>query len=208
MRSQYRYWGTVLSVALAAMAMSQAAMAQQKEDKQPSQQQDASQGQSKSLSERSVRVIQGFAWQIMPKEYTTPTGTVIKVEGEDPRKFIIPIDDARRIIVAARRSANAELCNLREHQAANYTVMMNVERDSKKWSKEQLLYIHQLHLFTVMWLTGNVNFDGEKVKTKEEASKAIDEGIAKTEKAESCSDEERLKVRDNIEAYIEAHEKS
>ncbi len=42
----------------------------------------------------------------------------------DPNKFLIPDDDARRVIRAATRSAYAEACELRDLAQANYQTMM------------------------------------------------------------------------------------
>ena len=59
-----------------------------------------------------------------------------------------------------------------------------------------MLYINQLHLFTVMTLTGKVQLvekDGDK-------QVVVQEG--KAGKTESCTDTERKRVQDQIMAYI------
>lgn len=163
---------------------------------------------SKDLSDRSVRVLQSFAWQIMPSEYETKKGKKIKVTGVDPKKFMIPVQDARRVIVAARRSAYAQICELPEHQAANYQRLMASEQNLKKWSPEQLLFINRLHLFTVMWLTGNVKIgDAAGKETKESVKKKLKDA-AKTPAQQTCSDAQREQVRQQIETYVKAAEKS
>ncbi len=122
------------------------------------------QNKKKSPSDRAVRVIVGFAWTLVPEEYEGSDGKQVKVDKSDPAKFMIPMEDARRVIRAAHRSANAQICDLPEHQTANYVKLMKREKTSEKWSSEQLLFINRLHLFTVQWLTGNVEFAETKAK--------------------------------------------
>ena len=59
-----------------------------------------------------------------------------------------------------------------------------------------MLFINQLHLFTVMTLTGKVQLiekDGDK-------QVVVQEG--KPFKAESCTDTERKKIQDQIMTYV------
>ena len=166
----------------------------------------------KQPSDRAVRVIVSFAWTLVPEEYETAEGKKVKVDKSDPAKFMIPMEDARRVIRVAHRSANAQICDLAEHQAANYVKMMKRESVSKKWSEQQLLFINRLHLFTVQWLTGNVEFAEAKEKTdeKKDASQ-IKERLKKAAKAKSkrtCTDEQRKGVKKEIEAYVQEPEKS
>ena len=67
----------------------------------------------------------------------------------------------------------------------------------------QMLFINRLHLFTVMWLTGNVKFlekDGQKEPT------VISEPDKGDKKA--CSTEEKESVKANIEAFLKSAQKS
>jgi hypothetical protein len=105
------------------------------------------------------------------------------------------MDTAREVIRVARMSAYAQLCELPEEQRANYQTLMRREAD-KKWTDQQMLYINQLHLFTVMTLTGKVQLvekDGDK-------QVVVQEG--KSPKTESCTDTERKKVQSQIMAYV------
>jgi hypothetical protein len=93
-------------------------------------------------------------------------------------------------------SAYAQLCELPEEQRANYQTLMRREEAKTKWSDQQILFINQLHLFTVMTLTGKVQLvekDGDKQVVVQEG-KAV--------KTESCTDTERKKVQDQIMAYV------
>ena len=81
------------------------------------------------------------------------------------------------------------------------------EQAKSKWSDQQLLYISQLHLLTVMMLTGKVNIvakDGDdKAVVVDEKAKA--EAAAKP--APTCSDTERQKVAVQIKTYLDAEQK-
>ena len=80
-------------------------------------------------------------------------------------EVIVPLDTAREVIHVARLSAYAQLCELPEEQRANYQTLMRREEAKSKWTDQQMLFINQLHLFTVMTLTGKVALvekDGDK----------------------------------------------
>ncbi|MGI9385359.1 MAG: hypothetical protein ACR2PO_19585 [Methyloligellaceae bacterium] len=166
----------------------------------------------KQPSDRAVRVIVSFAWTLVPEEYETAEGKKVKVDKSDPAKFMIPMEDARRVIRVAHVSANAQICDLAEHQAANYVKLMKREKVSKKWSEKQLLFINRLHLFTVQWLTGNVEFADAKEKKDQKRDPAeIKERLKKAAKEKSkrtCTDEQRKKIKQQIEDYVKASEKS
>lgn len=155
------------------------------------------------LSLRSVKLITGFALTTIPSEVTQPDGKVMKVDKSDLTKVLVPLEDARRIIKVARLSAHAQMCDLPELQGENYLAMMREEQAKKTWTKEQLLFINRLHLFTVMWLTGNVQFT-EKEDGKQEAKVLSDPN---KNKKRACSNEEKEKVKAGIEAYVKSAQK-
>jgi hypothetical protein len=108
----------------------------------------------------------------------------------------VPLDIAREVIRVARMSAYAQLCDLAEEQRANYQTLMRREEARSKWSDQQMLFINQLHLFTVMTMTGKVQLvekDGDK-------QVVVQEG--KATKTETCTDTERKKVQEQIMAYV------
>jgi hypothetical protein len=151
--------------------------------------------QAKELSEKSVLALMRYAWALVPQKFTTPQGKVIEVDKSKPSESVVPMDTAREVIRVARMSAYAQLCELPEEQRANYQTLMRREAD-KKWTDQQMLYINQLHLFTVMTLTGKVQLvekDGDK-------QVVVQEG--KSPKTESCTDTERKKVQSQIMAYV------
>lgn len=154
------------------------------------------QPQGKELSDKSVLTLMQYAWGMVPNKFTTPLGKVIEVDKSKPSQAIVPMDTAREVIRVARLSAYAQLCDLLEEQRANYQTYMRREEASKKWSDQQMLFLNQLHLFTVMTLTGKVALvekDGDKRVVVQES---------KPVKTESCTDTERNKVKEQIMAFI------
>ena len=100
------------------------------------------------------------------------------------------------MIHVARLSAYAQLCELLEEQRANYQTLMRREEAKAKWTDQQMLFINQLHLFTVMTLTGKVALvekDGDKQVVVQEGKPA---------KTGTCSDTERKKVQEQIMAFV------
>lgn len=152
---------------------------------------------AQALSDRSVAVLMEYAWTILPTKFTTRENKVIVVDKSKKAEIVIPADVGRDVIGVARLSAYAQICNLPNAQSANYRAMMGVERKKNKWSDQQLLYISQLHLFTILWLTGNVEI------TSEDGQKNIALKEGKDRKKPTCTDAERSNVRAQIKAYVE-----
>jgi hypothetical protein len=152
--------------------------------------------QNKELSDKSVLTLMRYAWGMVPEKFTTPLGKTIIVDKSHASEAIVPLDIAREVIRVARMSAYAQLCELPEEQRANYQTLMRREEAKSKWSDQQMLFINQLHLFTVMTLTGKVQLvekDGDKQVVVQEGKPA---------KTESCTDTERKKVQDQIMAFV------
>jgi hypothetical protein len=149
------------------------------------------------LSEKSVQVFMEYAWSLTPQQYSKKDGTMIVVDKTKKADVMVPLDVARDVIKVGRISAHAQVCNLPEDQQLNYRSLMKRHVDLKKWTDQQLLYISQLHLTTVMLLTGKLKLiekDGDK-------EVIVDE---KKEPAQTCTDEQRAKVKDIITAYVKA----
>ncbi|KAB2911459.1 MAG: hypothetical protein F9K29_22460 [Hyphomicrobiaceae bacterium] len=152
--------------------------------------------QNKELSDKSVTMLMQYAWAMTPAKFTTPQGKVIEVDKNKPKDVIIPLDVAREVIRVGRLSAYAQICELGEEQTANYQTLMRREAAKKKWSDQQMLYITQLHLFTVMTLTGKVQLverDGDKQVVMKEGAPP---------KSETCTDTERKKIQAQIMSYV------
>src|SRR6478672_2422628 len=152
--------------------------------------------QNKELSDKSVLTLMRYAWGMVPEKFTTPLGKTIIVDKSHASESIVPLEIAREVIRVARLSAYAQLCELPEEQRANYQTLMRREEAKSKWSDQQMLFINQLHLFTVMTLTGKVQLvekDGDK-------QVIVQEG--KPVKTETCTDTERKKVQDQVMTYV------
>ncbi len=158
--------------------------------------------QDAQLSDKTVDAIARFALATIPSEIKEPDGTVITIDKDDPQSILIPIEDARSVIQVARLSAHAQLCDLPQLQVQNYLTMMRQERARDKWTKEQLLFINRLHLFTVMWLSGNVKFVDKGDGSQEP------EVVSEPQNQPECSEEDRKQVQSRIESYLKSAKKS
>ena len=155
----------------------------------------AARGEDQELSDHTVALLMGYAWQLTPHTFITPQGKTITVDKSQRARATVPTDTAREVIRTARMSALAQICGLDQEQIANFQTLMRREQAKGRWSEQQMLYINQLHLLTVMTLTG-------KVAAKDAR------GVAPLPQAErpakSCSDSERARVRERIMAYLNA----
>ena len=150
---------------------------------------------AQEMSEKSIKTVMEYAWLQLPAQYTTKDGKTIITDKKNRDAAVVPIEDAREIIRAGYRSAHAQICELKEDQILNRNSLMRREVEKKKWSDQQLLYIQQLHLTTVMLMTGTVKvvekIDGKDVVTDE-----------KPPTSTSCTEEQRGKVKEAIATYV------
>lgn len=149
------------------------------------------------LSDKSVQVFMDYAWSLTPQQFSKKDGTIILVDKNKREDAMVPLDVAREVIRVGRLSAHAQVCNLPEEQSLNHRSLMRREVERKKWTDQQTLYINQLHLTTVMLLTGKIKLvekDGDK-------EVVVDEKAAPTQ---TCTDEQRTKVKELIAAYVKA----
>lgn len=147
------------------------------------------------LSEKSVRTFMEYAWSLVPAKFTKPDGAVVEIDKKKKEQVLVPLDVAREVIRVGRLSAHAQVCELGEEQVLNYRSLMKRESEKKKWSEQQMIYINQLHLTTVMLLTGKIKLvekDGDKEVVVEESKS----------NAQTCSAEQRAKVKELIMAYV------
>jgi hypothetical protein len=148
----------------------------------------------KKPNDRTVRVIMSWAFAALPEKFKFADGQEIKIDRGDPKKFYIPVDDARRVIRVAMRSSNADLCGLTKLQVGNFRKMMSDEKALGKWSRNQIIFIKQLHIATGLVVTGGF------VAGKDAESKS--DGANDRRNKYNCSDKERSRIRDSIETYI------
>ena len=164
--------------------------------------------QGKDLSDESVKVLMNYAWAMTPVKFTRPDGSIIEVDKAKRDEVVVPLDQARDVIRVARLTAYAQICGLAEEQVANFQTMMAREQAKKsdkggdKWTKQQMLYINQLHLFTVMLMTGGVKLIEKEGNAGKEV--VLENTKIAPPKADACNEAERKKVLDLITAYREA----
>jgi len=157
---------------------------------------------AQQLSEKAVKTFVQYAWALTPQKFTKPDGESIMIDKSKPKDVKVPIDDAREVIMAGRLTAHAQICKLAEDQVRNYQSLMRREEASKRWSDQQIVFINQLHLTTVMLLTGQIKLvekkDGGKDVVVYEGKKAT----------KTCTDEQRAKVKKLIEEYVASEPKA
>ncbi len=196
-------------------------------DKRSKPAEGAGGGQQGKLSDRSVNVMSSLAFSIMPEEYPGADGKPLKVNKSNPNKFLVPVEDARRIIRVATRSAYAEACGLLELERANFEALMKNEEARKTWTREQLLFIRALHIFSVSYFTGNMQIttteeenDVQGAKTAADLADTKNKKPAPAQKEESAADpatpkvlaqkklecppEQKEKVTKSITAYVQS----
>ncbi len=152
---------------------------------------------AQELSEGSLKTFMEYAWQLTPSKFTRPDGRTIEIDKKKKDDVVVAPDVAREIIRVGRLSAHAQVCELGAAQVDNYRSLMLREEAKKKWTEQQLIYMSQLHLTTVMLLTGKIRLvdrEGGKEVVVEE-SKVNNQ---------TCSDEHRGKVGQMIQAYVKS----
>ena len=155
--------------------------------------------QAQTLSDESVRKLMDYAWQQTPPRFTKPDNVTVEIDKKKPDAAVVPVDVARDIIISARRSALAQICKLDNHQIANYRSLMLREVQKKKWSEQQIVYINMLHLTTVQIFTGDIT-----IKIKGDGDKVVEETTSANKRAQSCTDAEATKLKEQIETYVAA----
>ena len=111
---------------------------------------------AQDLSEKAVKSFMEYAWSLTPQQFSKPDGTVVTIDKTKKDEVLIPIDVAREVIKVGRLSAHAQVCDLRDDQIQNHRAMMRRELARGGWTPQQEVYISQLHLTTVMLLTGKI----------------------------------------------------
>lgn len=209
MRQALRFSVIMAWSVLASATLTIPAFAQQQKAQQPN-----------GPSDRLVRVLQGIAYDRMPPKVIIGKETV-EIDKSDPKKFLIPLEDARAVIVIANRTASAALCDMNDAVSANFIALMNDQEGRKKWSREQLHMIKWIHNSVVMLRAENRDAGDPgtqeapksepKVQDKEagditlsEAQQMMDISDAKerARKAGLCTEVNKAKLQKDIEEYV------
>lgn len=152
---------------------------------------------AEQLSDKSIQSFMDYAWSLVPQQFTRPDGKTITVDKKKKEEVIVPIDVAREIVRVGRLSAHAQICELLEDQVMNYNSLMRRELEKKKWTEQQLLYISQLHLTTVMLLTGKIKL----VENQGDKQVVVEEG---KDVYQTCTPEQKGKVKEVIATYVKS----
>lgn len=166
-------------------------------------------GQKKGgLSDSAVRVLMTYAFSVIPEQQPGPDGKPVKVDKTDPKVFLIPDEDARRVIRAATRSAYAEACQLENLALANYQAMMQSEIAKKVWTEQQLLMINALHKFSSSYFSGDAKItevpdEGDAAAATSEAQPGQGADLV-APKRPQCPPEQKQKVENAINAYVQS----
>ena len=152
---------------------------------------------AQELSEKAVNSFVEYAWSLTPQQFSKPDGTTILIDKKKRDEVVVPVDIAREVIKVGRLSAHAQVCDLRDDQIQNHRSLMRREEDKNKWTPQQLVYISQLHLTTVLLLTGKIKL----IEKEGDKEVVVEEG---KQPAQSCTDEQRKKVKELITAYVES----
>lgn len=162
---------------------------------------------AQELSEKATRTFMEYAWTLTPERFTKPNGETILIDKAKRDEVLIPLDLAREVIRVGRLSAHAQVCGLAQEQGDNHSSLMRRQSQSKKWTPQQMVYINQLHLTVVMLLTGRIKLverpegdDGKAATTNEAKEVVVAEEAQKA--AQSCTAEQKDKVKELIAAYV------
>lgn len=150
------------------------------------------------LGEKSVKTIMGYAWEQTPDKFTQMSGKTIFIDKKNPEKVMVSVDKGRQIIEAGFRTARAQVCDLYEDQVRNYYSLMMRAQTQFSLTPQQLIYANQLHQITVFLTIGKV----EQV-IQEDGKKQL-RIIPGKAKVSTCSEEERERLKQAIDAYVKA----
>ena len=151
---------------------------------------------AQDMSEKSVRTLMEYAWALTPERFTKPDGVTVEIDKKNLKSVEVPIKTAQEVIKVGRLTAHAQMCQLADEQTQNYRSLMLREQQKKLWSEQQLIYMNQLHLVTVMLLTGKLQLV-EREEGKE--PKVVEETVAPVK---SCAPEQAAKVKEAVAAYV------
>lgn len=155
---------------------------------------------AQEMKEESIRVLMGYAWAITPDRFTKPNGQTVDIDRKDPKVAEVPMETARDVIRVGRLSAHAQVCDLKEEHVANFRTFMAREAIKKKWSEQQFVFMNQLHMVTVMLLTGQLKV----IESEEKDGKDVQVVEESVGKKASCPPEQKAKVREAVTAYLKS----
>ena len=155
--------------------------------------------QAQKISEKSVKTLMQYALSYTPDRFTGADGNTIHINRKDPeaiKKLMVPVPKAEEVVLAGRLAAHARVCGLFDEEKNTFISFVAREKESKKWTPQQIIYMRSLFYTTEMLMVGKVQVvqrdDGGKKVVIREGKPAI----------KSCTDQQRAKVKDLVAAYL------
>jgi hypothetical protein len=163
---------------------------------------------AQNIDDKGVQLLMRQAFSMLPDKFTMPDQKIIRVDRRNPDEFMIPLDDARRVIRVAYNSARAQVCKIFDKQTENHRALMQQERDSKKWTDKQLLFINQLHLFIIQFTVGNVKWvsNGTDSTAQQATTAAQQPKVSEEKPPQPCTDDEKKALIEKIDAYVKGQQ--
>jgi hypothetical protein len=146
--------------------------------------------QTREPRDKDVQNIMTYAWQLMPPTFITKGRETI-VDLKKPSDSMVPLDVARDVLRVARLSARAQICRLHDEQTAVHSTLMQREAAKQHWTDQQLMFINQLHAFTVQFMTNGIREFGA------DAAPPLPPRVL-------CTEADAKKVKEQVEAYLKA----
>ncbi|MBU2580546.1 MAG: hypothetical protein KJ622_02355 [Alphaproteobacteria bacterium] len=158
--------------------------------------------QSGQISDKTVKTLMTYAWDSVPPQVTLRSGKVIKFDRSNRETIELPLEASKKVVVAAYRSYQAQICGLQPAMVANRDALMARLLDEKKWSEQQIQYANLLHAFVVAYTSGKVELryvdaDKKEVKVSEIPAEKVIE-------PKKCSDDLKKSVDSAIYEYYKS----
>ena len=161
----------------------------------------ATEASAQKISKKSVRTLMQYALSYTPDRFTGSDGNTIHINRKDPaaiKKLLVPLPKAEEAVLAGRLAAHARVCGLYDEEKNTFISFVVREKQSKKWTPQQIIYMRALFYTTEMLMVGKVQVvqrdDGGKKVVIKEGKAAI----------KSCTDQQRVKVKELVANYIKA----
>lgn len=154
---------------------------------------------AQKISKKSVRTLMQYALSYTPDRFTGTDGVTVHINRKDPeaiKKLMVPLPKAEEAILAGRLAAHSRVCNLLDEEKNIFVSFVVREKNSGKWTPQQIIYMRSLFYTTEMLMVGKVQVvqrdDGGKKVVIKEGKPAI----------KSCTEQQRVKIKKLVTEYI------
>jgi hypothetical protein len=146
--------------------------------------------QTREPRDKAVQNMMTYAWQLMPSTFVI-NGREIIVDLKKPSDGMVPLDVARDVLRVARISARAQTCQLNQEQTAVQETLMQRAAAKQHWTDQQLMFIKQLHAFTIQFMTTGITELGA-------------EHAPRLPQRVLCTEADAKVVKEQVETYLKA----